>query len=187
MTTARGPDHPSNRGGHQSAISYPKALAVLLVGMALGGYLLQLGGGHTTPPAAAGPPPSSSTTTTTTSTTAPSSKSSKPAASRTVTILVANGSQTNGVAGFYTGKLAAAGWGTLTAVSALTAFATSSVWYASGQQSSADAVATELGVPTSAVQPVGPTTPVPGATAADVVVVIGDDLAAKVPTTTTTT
>jgi hypothetical protein len=100
---------------------------------------------------------------------------------------VANGSHTNGAAGYYTGKLAADGWGTLTAVSALTAFSTSSVWYGSGQKSSADAVATELGVPTSAVQPIGPDTPAPGATAADVVVVVGDDLAAKVPTTTTTT
>ena len=62
-----------------------------------------------------------------------------------------------------------------------------------GQQAAdADAIAASLGIPDSAVLPVSPATPVTNATGADVVLVIGADLAAKtppstVPPTTTTT
>jgi hypothetical protein len=103
--------------------------------------------------------------------------------SQAVKVLVANASQTNGIAAYYAGKLASAGWGTLTPVTASTAVSTSSVHYAAGQEKAARAVAAALGIPASAVQAIGPTAPVPvpGATGADVVVLAGDDLAAKVP------
>jgi hypothetical protein len=68
-------------------------------------------------------------------------------------------------------------------VTALTAEQTSSVYYAPGEQAAAQAIAARLGILASAVQPLGVTTPVGGTTGADVVVVIGDDLAAKAPGT----
>ncbi len=100
----------------------------------------------------------------------------------TVKVLVANASQTNGVAAYYSGKLAADGWGTLTPTTATTAESSSAIYYASGQRADALTIAAALGVPSSAVQPLASSVvPVVGATQAAVVVVAGNDLAAKVP------
>lgn len=170
---------PDGRGG----LSYPKAIAILVVAVVLGVYLLSLGGRG--PVTATGASSSTSTTAppgSTTSTTAAAGAK----ASAAVKVLVANASHTNGVAGYYTSKVAAAGWGTLTPLTANTAESTSSVYYAAGQQANATAVATLLGVPASAVQPLGATVPVSGTTGAAVVVVVGSDLAAQVPATSTT-
>jgi cytoskeletal protein RodZ len=164
-----------------------KAVAVLVVAVALGVYLLSLGDGqrsaspapttHSSRPTKSTPPSSTAPPAKTTPTTSP------PAAqpSSTVKILVANASQTNGIAAYYSGKLASAGWGTLTPVTATTAEATSTVYFATGHQTDASAVAEALGLPASAVQPLGGRVPVIGITRADIVVVAGDDLAAKVP------
>jgi LytR cell envelope-related transcriptional attenuator len=179
---------PTGRGGpgaprHWSPL---RALVLVAVFVALGAYLIDLGAGRHPPASAAS---SSSTTTTTTAPTTPSTTTTTAPSgvqpSKTVNVLVANASQTNGIAAYYSGKLAAAGWGTLTPVTATTATATSSVYYATGQQQSAQAVAVSLGVPTSAVQPLGSTVPVASTTGADVVVVAGNDLAAKVPASST--
>ena len=204
MTTARGPQHSLGPGGEERphALSYPKAIALFVVALGLGVYLVQLGGGQSgrhvaaTSPAASrtatssGAPTSSSAPTSSTSG-APSGGSSSPTttippgetASPSVKVLVANASQTNGVAAAYTSELSSSGWGTLTPVTALTAEQTSSVYYAPGEQAAAQAIAARLGILASAVQPLGVTTPVGGTTGADVVVVIGDDLAAKAPGT----
>lgn len=97
-------------------------------------------------------------------------------------MLVANASQTNGVAGYYTSKLSALGWGTASPVTANIATSTSAVYYVSGQQGAAQSVATSLGLSASAVQPVGTQTPVGQLTpGVDVLVVVGNDLAARVP------
>jgi hypothetical protein len=110
-----------------------------------------------------------------------------------VTVLVANDSTTNGVASGYATALQHAGWTILTPVTANPPIhATSSVYYAANKRSEADAVAKALGVPDGAVFPVSPATPVPSTTGADVIVLIGSDLAAEtppstVPTTTATT
>lgn len=187
------PPWPGSQGsrepkGPRGPLSYPRALAIVVVAVALGAYLLSIGPGH----GAAAPPPTTTPTTappaSTTTTTAPGksgSAATKP--STAVKVLVANASETNGVAGYYTSQLASAGWGTLTAVTADTVETTSSVYYASGQQANAEAVASELHVASSAVQPLGSTVPLSSTTGADVVVIAGEDLAAKVPTTTTTT
>lgn len=194
VTTARGaqpkpgPDRPSG-----PAWSPLKALVVLILAVALGVYLIALGSGHHAPASAAtsgtttrsgtqSTPPSStvppSSTTTTTTTTTPSGAQPSP----TVKILVANASQTNGVAGYYSQKLSAAGWGALTPVTATTAESSSSVYYATGRKGDGLAVAAALGIATSAVQPLGSTrAPVVGATQAQIVVVVGDDLAARAP------
>lgn len=186
------PPWPGSQGsrepkGPRGPLSYPRALAIVVVGIALGAYLLSLGPGH----GAAAPPTTSTSTTvppaSTTTTTAPGTGSTGTKPSTAVKVLVANASETNGIAGYYTSQLASAGWGTLTAVTADTLETTSTVYYASGQQANAALVASELHVASSAVQPLGSTVPLSATTGADVVVIAGEDLAAKVPTTTTTT
>jgi hypothetical protein len=102
-----------------------------------------------------------------------------------VKVLVANASTTNGVAAGYSTALQHAGWTVLPPVTAKPpAEATSSVYYATNKRSDADAVAAALGVPASAVLPVSPATPVAVTTGADVIVLVGSDLAAKTPPST---
>jgi hypothetical protein len=62
--------------------------------------------------------------------------------------------------------------------------ATSAVYYASNKRLQADEVAAAFGLPTSDVLPISAATPVPDTSGADVILVIGADLAAKTPPTT---
>ena len=201
MTTARGAQpQPPRGGGPESppAWSLGKAIGVVVVAVALGAYLVALGGGPHSPASAAShaastsasakpstSQPSTSQPTTSqppTTSSTPSGASSTARPSGTVKVLVANASQTNGVAAYYSGKLAAAGWGTLTPTTATTAEASSAIYYATGQQQDALAIAAALGIPSSSVHPLASSiVPVLSATLADVVVVAGNDLAAKVP------
>jgi hypothetical protein len=210
VTTARGAQpKPPRGGGPESppAWSLGKAIGVVVAAVALGVYLVALGGGPHFPASAASnvaPPTSAKPTTSqpttsrpttsqpttsqpttsqpTTSQPTPPGASSTARPSGTVKVLVANASQTNGVAAYYSGKLAAAGWGTLAPTTATTAEASSAIYYATGQQPDARAIAAALGLPSSSVQPrASSIVPVLGATQADVVVVAGNDLAAKVP------
>lgn len=185
--TARPPAHgggPDARGGNGAGGGNGAAKAVVLavVGVVLGVLLLQAGQGH--PSGSATSPPTSSTTTTvpvkgtTTTTTAA-------APSQAVKVLVANASNTDGVAAYYTSKLSGAGWGTLTPTTATTEVTTSAVYYASGQQAAATAIAKTLGLDASVVQALGTQTPVQDTTGADVVVVVGNDLAAQMAPSTT--
>ena len=135
--------------------------------------------------------PSSGATTTTTA--HPSSSTSTTVSHAGVKVLVANDSTTNGVAAGYSTALQHAGWTVLKPVTARPPIhATSAVYYAANKRSEADAVAAALGVPLSAVLPVSPATPVSNTAGADVVVLVGSDLAAHtppgtVPPTTSTT
>jgi hypothetical protein len=61
-------------------------------------------------------------------------------------------------------------------VDAATTEATSSVYYAAGQQEAAAAIAAELGIKPAAVVPLTSAVPVTGVSGIDVVVVIGSDL-----------
>lgn len=128
--------------------------------------------------------PSTTTTTlaghpapTTTTTTAPN-----PA----VKVVVANGGTVTGAAAFFTAKLDAKGWSTLTPTNA-TSVTASAVYYAPGDQGPADTVAASLGLSPTVVHPISTVTPATGITGADVVLIVGPDLAAQVTPTTTTT
>ena len=170
-----------DRGG---GFSFPKAILLVLAAVALGAYLLQLGPAHTAPAASTTPTPSTFPVagTTTTTTTAPSSTTTtleRP--THSVKVLVANASSANGVAAAYTHELASAGWGTLTPVSALTVASTSTVYFATGQEPAAQAIASALGLSATAVQPIGPTVPLQTTGGADVVLIVGADLAARAP------
>ena len=92
--------------------------------------------------------------------------------------MVANATTTNGLAAHYT---CAGGPGLGHADARPTPpphEATSTVYYAAGQQACGRAIATELGLKPAAVQPLTAAVPVTGTSGNDVVVVIGADLAA---------
>jgi hypothetical protein len=114
----------------------------------------------------------------TTTTTTPPSK---------VPVVVANGSNVTGAAGSISTQLQSAGWQVLPAENATSNVTASVVYYVAGFQPSAAAIAKLLGVATSGIQPLTSAAPVGAVGAADVVVVVGPDVASKIGTTTTTT
>jgi hypothetical protein len=124
----------------------------------------------------------SSTTTSTTSrrghgrTGATTTTSTVPHAS--VNVVVANGTSTNGLAAHYSTVIGAGGWKMGTPIDATSPQTTSTVYYASGQQAAAQSIASTIGVKPAQVQPLTTAAPVSGVTGTDVVVVVGQDLAA---------
>jgi cytoskeletal protein RodZ len=143
--------------------------------------------GGTTTTAAGGAAAGSSTSTTkpATTTTAHSGHGHKTSTTTTTTVphgsvsvLVANATSTNGLAAKTSATIGAGGWAMQTPVDANTTEATSAVYYAAGQQQAAASIATTIGVAPTAVLPLTSATPVTYAPNTDVVVVVGQDLAA---------
>jgi len=128
---------------------------------------------------AAGPSATTTTVpahpTTTTSTVPPSH----------VPVLVANASGITGAATAVTTQLQTAGWDLLPPVNASAQVTKSNVYYVAGQQKSAAAVATSLQLPASAVVPYTTSAPVSSIGTAEVLVVVGPDLADKSAATAT--
>jgi hypothetical protein len=94
-----------------------------------------------------------------------------------VKVLVANGTQEPNAAGHFTQQLQQNGWNVSTPGNSTSAASTTTIYYAPSQQQAAALVASELGVPTTAVQPMTGAVPVANATGLDIVVIIGPDLA----------
>ncbi|MGH9006107.1 MAG: LytR C-terminal domain-containing protein [Acidimicrobiales bacterium] len=160
-------------GGRQ--IVFGRAIIVIVVAIVLGVLILRSNGG----PSAAVPPTTTTTTvprTTTTTTTVPHSR---------VKVLVLNDSTTSNVAGGYTTVLQHIGWSMLIPNDAKPPpKPTSAVYYTPNHQASADEIAAELGLPRSAVQLLTSSAPVPNADGANVVLVVGSDLASRTPPNT---
>jgi hypothetical protein len=116
------------------------------------------------------------TTTTTTTTLHSSASTTLPVRSR-VRVQVANGTLTANLARDYTQRLQAAGWDTLPPANAATKAAASVIYYTPGNKASALAIAAEVKLSASAVQPLNGLSPVAGAANDDVIVVLGPDLA----------
>ena len=160
-----GPLHSHQRSPWGSRIGFTLGC---LVALALAGFVGSVVGPHftststSTPPATSTRPPS-----TTTSTVAHSS----------VKILVANGTQEPNAASHFTQQLQQQGWNVAVPKNATTPASTTTVYYAPAQQQAAMLVASELGVPMTAVQSLGLSAPVANATGLDIIVVIGSDLA----------
>lgn len=155
----------------------------MIVAAVVLGVLILQSGGHSPVIALAPPtvPPNGATTTTVPHNATSTSTTVSHAG---VKVLVANASTTPLVAAGYSTALQRAGWTLLPPVTARALNAKSSIYYAANKRSEADAVAAALGVPTASVLPVSPATPVSNTAGADVVVVIGSDLAAKTPPST---
>jgi hypothetical protein len=154
---------------------------LVVAAVVVGVLLLHVG---QSPSGTTGSTPTTTSTTTkaghasTTTTTTPASA---------VKVLVANGSTTTGAATFFANELKSDGWSTLTPVTATTHVSASSVYFAAGQEAAAKKVATQLGLKVGVVQALSSSVPVSGATAADVVVVVGPDLGTQATSSSTTT
>jgi hypothetical protein len=94
----------------------------------------------------------------------------------TVSVVVANGTNTAGLAAHFSSILGGSGWAMKTPANTSTPQTTSAVYYASGQQAAASEVASAIGVKKSQVLPMTSSVPVNAVTGTDVVVVIGQDL-----------
>ncbi len=114
---------------------------------------------------------------TTTTTAAPARTPSE------VTVVVLNGTSVSGAAGKYSTALGTAGYMMLKAGDASTKVPATQVFYTTGFEKEAGAVALALGAPAT-LTPAALPSPPPGAVGdANVVVVIGTDLASLTPTT----
>jgi hypothetical protein len=129
------------------------------------------GGASTTTTAAA------ATTTTTHHGKKGSGSTTTTVAHSSVSVVVANGTSTNGLAAHYSTVIGAGGWAMKTPIDAATKVPTSAVYYAPGFQPEAAAIATTIGVKSTEVLPISSATPVSGTSGYDVIVVIGQDLA----------
>ncbi len=132
-------------------------------------------GGSTTT-TAAGATTTTAAATTTTHHAKKGSATTTTVAHSSVSVVVANGTSTNGLAAHYSTVIGAGGWAMKTPVDAATTVPTSAVYYAPGFQPEAAAIAATIGVKATEVLPVSSATPVSGTSGYDVIVVIGQDL-----------
>jgi hypothetical protein len=151
-----------------------RAAVVLIIFVVAAIALVAVG----TRPSVSGDAAPPTTTTTTTAPKTPPTTTTTTIAHSTVKVVVANATQTNGLAGHYTTVLAAQGWAMQTATDAAAAEQSSAVYYANGFQGSATTIASTLGLTAAAVLPLTSSVPVAGITGDDVVVVAGADLVA---------
>lgn len=179
----------SSMHSYQGGSSWGRRFGIVLalvVALAVAGYVGSVVGPHFKSNAA-----STSSTTTTSARRGSTTTTTTPHAN--VKVLVANGTQESNAAAHFTQILQQQGWNTQTPTNSTAPATTTSVYYAVFWHQSAAAIATELGVPASAVQPLTASVPVANTTGIDVVVVIGSDLAGNgfpattVPTPTTPT
>jgi hypothetical protein len=129
-----------------------------------------------------------STSPTTPTSTRPLSTTTSTVAHSSVRVLVANGTQAPNAAGHFTQQLQQQGWNVLVPKNTTSAASSTTIYYAPSQQQAATQIASELGVPMTAVQSLSAAVPVANLAGLDVVVVIGPDLASNgFPATTVPT
>jgi hypothetical protein len=156
-----------------------RAVALIAVAVLLGLFLLHRSG------PASGPPALAAATSTTQATTPPSTAAATTSSSvatktpQAVKVLVANGTNTGGLAARLSTRLKGQGYDTVGAgTNASQAATTSKVYYQPGFASEAAALAQVLKLPPSAAQPMPSPAPVSNLGSANIVVVAGPDLSA---------
>ena len=170
-------DHGGLSGARLSAgIAPVRAFVVVLIFVA--GAVVMVGVG-TRPSVSGDVALPASTTTTTVKQPAVPTTTTTTVAHALVSVLVANATGKGLLAAHYSTVLGAQGWAMRTPVDATTTEGASAVYYAAGQQESAAAIATALGLKPAAVQPLTASVPVTSSSGIDVVVIIGPDLAAQ--------
>jgi hypothetical protein len=107
----------------------------------------------------------------------PPSTTTSTVAHSSVRVLVTNGTQEPNAAAHFTQQLQLQGWNVAVPKNTTSAASSTTIYYAPSRQQAAALVASELGVPMTAVQPLGAGVPVASTAGLDVVVVIGSDLA----------
>jgi LytR cell envelope-related transcriptional attenuator len=168
----------SNGGGRPGAGIAPVRAFVVLVIFVVAAIVL-VGIGTRAPSSGDAAPPSTTTPTTTPHHGSTPTTTTTTVPHGSVSVLVANATQTNALAAHYSAILAAQGWAMQTPVDAATTAATSAVYYAANQQAAAATIAGTLGLKPAAVLALTTAVPVTGASGVDVVVVIGTDLVAQ--------
>lgn len=171
----------TRQGGHDGGSQTVKGIVVVAVLVALGvAVLARAGGSHAPAPAAARQAPA------TTTTTAPSSTTTTLVPAAQIKLQVLNGVGTGSLAGEWSNKLKAnPGYQTLTPLNATARVTSSSIYVVTpGFVPEADALASVVGLPTSAVNTTAPppsSAPIPSSalSGANLVLVIGPDLAAS--------
>ncbi len=177
-------DHPGGPSSDPPGRPHSgRGLVIVIVAVALGVLLM--------PSATRAPLAASAVgmaTTTTTPSTAKSAVHGHRHATTTTTttipladihVLVANATTTNGVAGAVTTFLSSKGFATLTATNALVRVTASEIFTVGGATADTGAVATALGLPATSIEPPAQTAPVASTTGANVVVIVGPDLAVR--------
>jgi hypothetical protein len=184
-------DHPSGASSEPPDRPHSgRGLAIVIVAIVIGVLLL--------PSATRAPLSAAAVSSGTTTTLAPGRAASHGHQSSTTTsttippasihVLVANATTVNGVAGATTTFLASKGFGTLTATNALLKVTASEIFTVGGATADTQAVAAALSLPASSIEPAASAAPVASTTGANVVVIVGPDLAARfAPGATTTT
>ena len=156
------------------------ALGVLAAGLPSAHHDAKLSASAATTPTSLLALPSTTSTTATTvpaPTTTTTVGTHAPAA---VTLLVANASAINGAATKLTQTLGGAGYKTLTAAGATKKLPATNVYYVAGYQNDAAAIAARIGAPAVSVLPLPAALPVKSVAGANVVVMLGGDLAPSV-------
>jgi hypothetical protein len=172
-------EDPGGRDSRQDShtVRVGRGIALVVVGVALGVILFHTIGrpqAGSVASVAAAPVVSP-----TTPTTAPTPTTAAPHPPAQVKTLVANGTKTSGAGAKVSDTLRKAGYDVLAPTNTTTTAPSSAVLFAPGYASEAGAVATALGLPQSSVMPVPAASPVINAQAANVIVVIGPDLAGQ--------
>lgn len=198
MSNPPEPDGPPAGGPHGRRV--PAARAGLVVVAFVIATILLLGVVHpnsTTSAAGTGTTGATSATTsaTTATTTAPSASttpahgtgSSTTVPPAHVSVLVANASGVSGAAAAVAVQLQPSGWNMESPVNASAHVPMSSVYYLAGQQQSALAIASTLHLPATTVVPYTTAAPISSIGTAEVLVVVGPDLATRATSSTTTT
>lgn len=174
-----GDDPGGGQSHHDSqSVRVGRGIALVAVGVALGVILLHTVGrpqaGSVASVAAA---PSASSTTATAAPATTTTAAARPPAQ--VKTLVANGTKTSGAGSKVSDTLRKAGYNVLAPTNTTTTAASSAVLFLPGYASEAGAVATALGLAPATVMPLPTPSPVANAQAANVVVVVGPDLAGQ--------
>jgi len=175
MSTGGDPGGGESRHDPQS-VRVGRGIVLVVVGVALGAILFHtVGRPQAGSVASVAASPASSTTTTAPATT--TTAAARPPAQ--VKTLVANGTKTSGAGTKVSDTLRKAGYNVLAPTNTTTTAASSAILFLPGFASEAGAVATALGLAPTTVMPVPTPSPVPNAQAANVVVVVGPDLAGQ--------
>lgn len=183
----RRPGQSADDGSRSSGIQPGRGAALLAVAVVLG--IVLLNAADDAPPDRVSSGSSATTPSDSTSSTlaAPTTVVTLPLrAPADVKVITGNGTTTKGVAGKARDQLKAAGYNVLAPTDATKATA-SAVYFVGDYTREAEGVATSLGLPPSSVAAVPTPPPLPDARGANVIVVVGPELAQRLTPTSATT
>lgn len=175
--------------GRSSGMAAGRGVALLAVAVAIGIVLLNAADDEPSRQVTAGGDSATPTSAPETTTTLPATTSTTLAARvpKDVKVLSANGTDVKGAARRATDALRAAGFNVLAPVDADTSVTASAVYFGSGFEREAQAVASSLGLGAAVVKAMPTPPPVPDIRGANVVVVVGPETAARLTTSTPST